>query len=125
MSVAQTRAIPMPARVPMVSALKSFASARSGVMCETVRRDVAEKAAVCRGIFFAARELAQRQFYGASLERLLARAGEAIDDVDTVLVGLDPVRDASTFAVAAGLQRQLESLQASISDRRRRGAIIT
>ena len=114
----------MPARVPMVSALKSFASTRSGVMCETALRDVAEKAAVCRGIFFAAQELAQRQVYGASLERLLERAGEAIDDIDTVLVRLDPVRDASTFAVAAGLQRQLESLQASISDRRRRGTTI-
>ena len=124
MLVAQTRAIPVSAGVPMVSALKSFAPARAGVMCEAARRDVAEKAAACRGIFFAAQELAQRQVYGASLERLLERAGEAIDDIDTVLVGLDPVRDASTFAVAAGLQRQLENLQASISDRRRRGAAI-
>lgn len=105
----------------MFSAFQSLASASSGVMYETARRDVAEKAAVCRGIFFAARELAQQQVYGAPLERLLERAGEAIGDIDTVLVSLDPVRDAPTFAVAAGLQRQLENLQASISDRRRRG----
>ena len=108
----------------MFSALKRLASAPSGVIPEIARRDVAEKAAVCRGIFFAARELTQQQVYGAPLERLLARAGDAIDDIDMVLVGLDPVRDASTFALAAGLQRQLEHLQASIADRRRRSRSI-
>ena len=89
-------------------------------MHESARRDVAEKAAACRGIFFAARELAQQQVYGAPLQSLLAQADEAIDDIDNVLVSLDPVRDAPTFAVAASVQRQLEELQTSISDRRRR-----
>jgi hypothetical protein len=108
----------------MLSALKHFGSAPSGAMYETARRDVAEKAAVCRGIFFAARELTLQQVYGPPLERLLERASDAIGDIDTVLVSLDPVHDGPTFAVAAGLQRQLENLQASISDRRRRGAPI-
>jgi hypothetical protein len=93
-------------------------------MVEGAGRDVAEKAAVCRGIFFAARELTLQQGYGRPLENLLARAGEAIDDIDSVLVALDPVRDAPTFAIAASLLRQLAQLQASISDRRRRSASI-
>jgi hypothetical protein len=104
----------------MFSALRRLASAPSGALHESARRDVAEKAAVCRGFFLAARELTRQEAYGPPLERLLARAGEAIDDIDTVLVSLDPVRDAPTFGVAAGLQRQLEQLQASITDRRRR-----
>ena len=67
-----------------------------------------------------ARELAHQQVYGPPLQSLLARAGDAIDDIDTVLIALDPLRDAPTFAVAASLQRQLEELQAVIADRRRR-----
>ena len=95
-------------------------AARTANEHDGARRDVAEKAAVCRGIFFAARELAHQQVYGPPLQRLLARAGDAIDDIDTVLIALDPLRDAQTFAVAASLQRQLEELQAVIADRRRR-----
>src|SRR5262245_39572593 len=106
----------------MFTALKSLMPVPAGAVDENARRDVAEKAAVCRGIFCAARELTQQQVYGPPLQSLLARAGEAIDDIDSVLVALDPRRDAPTFAVAASLQRQLEELQASISDRRRRTA---
>jgi hypothetical protein len=87
------------------------------------RRDVAENAAICRGVLFAARELVGQTAYGASLDLLLARAGELIDGIDDVLVALDPVRDAPTFAVAASLQRQLERLQASISEGRRGNAL--
>ena len=59
----------------MFSALKTLAAARPGAIDERTRREVAEKAAVCRGIFFAARELAQQQAYGPPLDSLLARAG--------------------------------------------------
>jgi hypothetical protein len=104
----------------MFSALKSLVSPPSSAMVESARRDVAEKAAVCRGIFFAARELARQRVYGPPLESLLERAGDTIGDIDSVLVALDPVREAPTFAVAASLQRQLEELQASITERRRR-----
>ena len=104
----------------MFSALKWPSSDRSPAIAESTRRDVAEKAAACRGILFAARELALQQGYGAPVERLLARASEAIDGIDRILVALDPVRDAPMFGVAANLQRQLEGLQASLSDRRRR-----
>ena len=77
------------------------------------------RAAVCKGFLFAARELVLHGGSGKPLNRLLARANEVIDDIDDVLVDLDPVRDATTFAVAAGLQRQLEEVQASITERRR------
>ena len=100
--------------------MKKPATVPAGAIDESTRREVAEKAAVCRGIFFAARELTQQRVFGPPLESLLARAGDAIDDIDNVLVALDPVRDAPMFAVAANLQRQLEELQASMLDRRRR-----
>jgi len=93
--------------------------APSSVSFHSARSDVAMRAAVCKGFLFAASELVLHGGYGTPVDRLVARANEAIDDIDDVLVALDPVRDAQAFMLAASLQRELEELQVSIAQRRR------
>lgn len=109
----------------MFSALKRLAATPSAAAPENARRDVAQSAATCKGVFFAARQLVLQGAFGPPLDRLLARASELIDDIDDVLVALDPVRDAPTFAVAASLQRELERLQAAVSEHRRRNGFVS
>src|SRR5258707_258998 len=103
----------------MFSALKRLATSPSAAALDIAHGDIARKAAICEGIFSTARELALRGAYGPPLDQLVARASGLLDDIDDELVALDPVRHAPVFAVAAGLQRQLERVQAAIADRRR------
>ena len=52
--------------------------------------------------------------FDARLDELVFLAGEILDDLDTVLVQLDPLHDASDFAAAARLHRDLEQVQSAI-----------
>jgi hypothetical protein len=103
----------------MFSALKRLATPPFAEAVDIAYGAIARKAAICEGIFSTARELALRGAYGPPLNQLVARASGLLDDIDDELVALDPVRHAPAFAVAAGLQRQLERIQAAIADRRR------
>ena len=106
----------------LFSALRRSAKQSPAPSLERAHDDIARKAAICDGVFAASRALALQGTSGPALHPLLARASELLDDIDRVLVALDPVRDAQTFAVAARLQRQLEQLQVATTDRRRGSA---
>jgi hypothetical protein len=79
--------------------------------------DVTSKARVCASVLAEARRLADSGNFGPLLNQLVARACELLDDVDEILVTLDPVGEASGFATAARLHRELEQIQALIPTR--------
>ena len=56
--------------------------------------------------------------YGPLLSQLLARARELLDDVDEILMGLPPDREA--FARAAALRREMDEVQALVPLEERR-----
>lgn len=103
----------------LFSAFRRSAKPSPASGLERAHDDIARKAAICDGVFAAARALALQGTSSSALQALLARASELLDDIDRVLVALDPVRDAPTFAVAARLQRQFEQVQVATTDRRR------
>ena len=84
-----------------------------------VPSDLERQAGLCAKVLAEARRLSSEGIFGAPLYRVVFRAGELLDDLDEILVDLDPVSDGPSFALAAKLHRELEQLQASISDRRR------
>ena len=49
--------------------------------------------------------------FGANLSRLLTRTGELLDEIDEILIGLNPGRDHDAFARVARLHRELEEVQ--------------
>jgi hypothetical protein len=75
---------------------------------------LARKADICAKIFDEAKRLVRIGEFGEPLDHLVFRACELLDDVDEVLVALHPVRNASEFATAAALHRELEQIQAAI-----------
>jgi len=77
--------------------------------------DVTRKGRICANVLVEARRLADQQRFGPLLSQLIARACELLDDIDEILVGLDPERDADDFATAAKLHRELEHIQAAES----------
>jgi hypothetical protein len=58
-----------------------------------------------------ARRLVKAAMFGANLSRLLARTGELLDEIDEILIGLNPGRDHDAFARVARLHRELEEVQ--------------
>ena len=85
--------------------------------------DLATKARICANVLTEARRLADAETSGPLLNQLIARACELLDDVDEILITLDPVGEARDFATAAALHRELEHIQA-IAPARRRGRFI-
>jgi len=81
--------------------------------------DLERQAELCAKVLAEARRLSSERFFGAPLYRVAFRAGELLDDLDEILVDLDPVRDGPSFALAAKLHRELEQVQAAIADHRR------
>ncbi len=75
---------------------------------------LARKADLCASILAEARRLVRIGQFEAPLNQLVFRACELLEDVDEVLVALHPIRDGGAFAVAAGLHRELEQIQAAI-----------
>ncbi len=81
--------------------------------------DMARKGRICAKVLIEARRLADAATFGPLLNQLIARACELLDDIDEILIGLDPVGDAGDFAMAAALHRELEHIQGVVPDRRR------
>lgn len=79
--------------------------------------NVMSKASVCASVLAEARRLADRGTFGPLLNQLLARACELLDDLDEILVALDPARNVSEFTTAAELHRHLEQVQALVPAR--------
>lgn len=70
--------------------------------------------ALCDVILVEARSRIRIGKFDARLDELVFLAVEILDDLDAVLVQLDPLHDASEFAAAARLHRDLEQVQAAI-----------
>jgi len=79
--------------------------------------DMASKARICANVLTEARRLADAETFGPLLNQLIARACELLDDIDEILITLDPVGDAGNFATAAALHRKLEQIQAIVPAR--------
>jgi hypothetical protein len=79
--------------------------------------DMASKARICASVLTEARRLADAETFGPLLNQFIARACELLDDIDEILIALDPVGDAGDFAAAAALHRKLEDVQAVIPAR--------
>jgi hypothetical protein len=79
--------------------------------------DTASKARICASVLTEARRLADAENFGPLLNQLIARACELLDDIDEILIALDPVRDGGDFANAARLHRELEYIQAIVPAR--------
>jgi hypothetical protein len=76
---------------------------------------LARKAELCAQILAEAQRLVRIGQFGAPLNQLVLRACELVEDMDEVLVALDPVRSGGDFTMAAALHRELEQIQAAIS----------
>jgi hypothetical protein len=61
----------------------------------------------------ARRQVAARRF-GPLLGQLLARACDLLDEMDEVMLGLDPRRDHDAFRRVATLHRDLEEIQSLV-----------
>jgi hypothetical protein len=76
--------------------------------------------AYCDVVLVEARSRIRTGKLDARLDELVVLAGELLDDLDTVLVTLDPLHHASEFATAARLHRDLEQIQSAIPSSSRR-----
>jgi hypothetical protein len=73
---------------------------------------VGRRADVCSAALAGALKLALQGTAEPLCDRLLARACNLLDEVDEILLRLDPRQDHATFARVATLHRELESIQA-------------
>jgi hypothetical protein len=102
--------------------MKSVRWPRSGTVGDTPP-ELTRKSDICAKVLAEARKLALAGQFGTLPNQLAVRAGELLDDMDEILVALDPARNRASFALAAALHRELEQIQATLTDlRKRRGA---
>jgi hypothetical protein len=80
---------------------------------------LAGHANLCAELLVDARRLGRIGQFGPALDQLISRVCACLDEIDELLVILNPVRHASAFATAAALHRELEQIQAAIPSRRR------
>ncbi len=86
-----------------------------------VWRDEQERLAnLCARAAAEARRLVTRELFGPTLAQLLGRVSDILDEIDDVLMGLDPDHDGDAFARAAALHRELEAIQARVPREHRR-----
>jgi hypothetical protein len=101
--------------------MKSVRWLRSGTDGDTPPA-LTRKSEICAKVLAEARKLALAGQFGTLPHQLVVRAGELLDDMDEILVALDPARSRASFAIAANLHRDLEQIQATLTDlRKRRG----
>jgi len=81
---------------------------------EALHGALAHKSGLCSDALSEAGSLVTAAMFGAPLRQLLARVRDLLDDIDEVLLELDPVRDHPAFARAAALHRRLESVQSQV-----------
>ena len=79
--------------------------------------DMASKARICANVLTEARRLAERENFGPLLNQLIARACDLLDEIDEILIALDPLRESGAFTTAAKLHRKLEHVQAIVPAR--------
>jgi hypothetical protein len=92
---------------------------------ETVARahpDLMRKADLCTLVLAEARRIAEVGQFGGLLSQLVVRAVELLDDMDDILIGLNPASNGPNFTAARRLHRELEHIQAAILAQRRAAA---
>lgn len=77
-------------------------------------------AASCSAALTEAARFVTGAIFDAPLRPPLARACELLDDIDEILIKLDPVRDHAAFERAAALHRRLETIQSQVPRQYRR-----
>ena len=82
--------------------------------------ELTRKSDICAKVLAEARKLSQASQFGTLPNQLVVRAGELLDDMDEILVALDPARNRASFAIAAAWHRDLEQMQVALTDLRRR-----
>jgi hypothetical protein len=101
--------------------MKSVRWPRSGIIGDPPP-ELTRKSDICAKVLAEARKLSQAGQFGTLPNQLVIRAGELLDDMDEILVALEPARNRASFALAASLHRELEQVQATLTDlRKRRG----
>ena len=98
--------------------MKSVRSPRSGTIGDTPP-ELTRKSDICAKVLAEARKLAQAGQFGSLPIQLVVRAGELLDDMDEILVALDPAMNRECFALAAALHRELEQVQATLTNLRK------
>src|SRR5262245_25312740 len=93
----------------------------SNLVTVFVRGEALRKTALCAEVLAEARELVSTRRNSPTLGALIARAHELLDEVDEMLIALDPPNDTQAFAVAAEAHRQLEYIEAASTAMRRFG----
>jgi hypothetical protein len=78
------------------------------------RDPLGSRADLCAGALTEARRLVAARVNGPFLSRLLTRAWEALDEIDEILIGLNPVLDHDVFARVAALHRELTEIQSLV-----------
>lgn len=76
--------------------------------------ELQRKADLCASVLTEARRQISAANFGAILSQLLARAGDLQDEIDEILVSLDPRDDHEAFARVAALHRNLEEIQSRL-----------
>jgi hypothetical protein len=74
----------------------------------------ASKTDLCTYVLSEARRQVAARRFGPLLGQLLARACEILDEMDEVMLGLDPRRDHDAFRRVAALHRDLEEIQSLV-----------
>lgn len=87
--------------------------------------DLATQMSLCEASLVELQRLAERGNFDNPFGQLLARACDMLDDIDEILLALNPKRDAHDFAIVAKLHRQLEAIQAIVPPRWRSRPQIT
>jgi hypothetical protein len=80
------------------------------------------KADLCAMVLAEARRIAEVGELGGLLNQLVVRAVELLDDMDDILIGLNPASHGPNFTAARKLHRELEHVQAAIMAQRRAAA---
>jgi hypothetical protein len=76
--------------------------------------DLQHYADLCSGVLREARSLVGEGTFGPALSGLLTRASDLLDDIDEVLIAMDPLQNSEAYLCAAELHRALEEIQARV-----------
>ena len=86
-----------------------------GVGLGRARAFLDQKIPVCAGMLAEAQKLARCGQTGPILGPFVQRTVELLDELDELLVAMDPVQDRAIFVTIASLHRNLDSIRAVVS----------
>ncbi len=104
----------------MHHALKKLTDAQAILPLAVLRAEIARKADVCASVLDQARKLVYAGKDLPQIDRKIARVVELLDEIDETLVVLDPRSNTYSFSLIARIHRELEDVQAQLTQSRRR-----